>query len=183
MKIEVPFFSQRAADVPEEWHHRACGIAALHMALAAKKGLGDISTPALIEEGLSADAYMPTVGWKHDGLLGLSEAHGVHAHRQEFGTRIFPWRVRTLLAPTAHWFAGSGLRALRRALDRGVIPIVSLTTDTADTHLVVLTGYEVGTNSMFYYNDPAKDEENGADRSMDTATFAKRWRQMALFIG
>jgi hypothetical protein len=108
----------------------------------------------------------------------------VGAYRREFGTRVFSSKLRKLLAPVAHWFAFSGIRTLRSALDAGIIPIVSLTTNTADTHLVVLTGYEKGSKSGFYYNDPAASEErDGAHLFMDMNTFSRRWRQMALFVG
>ena len=183
MQIDVPFFSQYASDISEEWQHRSCGIVALRMALTAKRATGVGSTPLLIQEGIDAGAYLPTVGWKHDGLLGLAEAHGVHAYRREFGTRVFPWRIRKLLAPISNWFAGPGIRALRDALDKGTIPIVSVTLTSTDTHLVVLMGYETGAKPGFYYNDSAGNEYENKARFMDIPTFSKRWRQMALFIG
>jgi hypothetical protein len=183
MMLAVPFYSQYAPEVPVEWRRRACGIAALHMALAAKDASGAIRTDSLIEEGIASGAYVPGIGWKHDGLLALALAHGVPAYRKEFGTRKFPRRFRTLLSPIAHWFAGNGVHILRKTLDRGAIPIVSLTTGSTDTHLVVLTGYEKGNAAGFYYHDPAGEEKDNKNRFMDGATFAKRWRQMALFIG
>ena len=181
--LNVPFYSQYAPEVPVEWRRRSCGIAALHMALAAKHAAGVIGTDSLIEAGVASGAYIPGIGWKHDGLVALAEMHGVKARRAEFGIRRFPRRVRSFAALVPDLFAYSGMHELRHALDQGVIPIVSLTTDTADTHLVTLTGYGRGSESGFYYHDPAGEEADNANRFMDSGAFAKRWRQLALFIG
>ncbi|HET8581104.1 MAG TPA: C39 family peptidase [Candidatus Paceibacterota bacterium] len=168
MQLPVPFFSQQAGDIPEEWHSRACGVAALSMALAYAGA--DAPVPALIDEGVAAGAYRAGRGWQHAGLAELALRHGARAWRREY-------KWNGLARPFAMPFA---LSALRHALKRGIVPIVSLTTSTEDTHLVTLTGFG---REGWRYNDPAKrSEREGKDLVMSTKEFARRFRKLAIFI-
>jgi ABC-type bacteriocin/lantibiotic exporter with double-glycine peptidase domain len=160
--MSVPFYSQHAADVPEEWRRRACGVIALRMALAH---FGKEVSPAeLIEAGVAAGAYDPKFGWRHDGLVALAQAHGVEASRKEFKKNL-----------------DEGIAHLRAAVIAAQVPIVSLRVEgMTDTHLVALVGAD--TNG-FFYNDPALDSATGQNIFVSNVEFSRRWRGLAIFIG
>lgn len=170
MQLPVTYYSQYDQEIPEEWKKRSCGIVALRMALSLRKEASVQSSWGLVQEGLSGGAYKDGVGWKHDGLVQLAKKHGAHAFRREFRS----WFLKTF-----YFFAE---QHLRMSLQRGIVPIVSLTVpDKNDTHLVPLIGYD---NTGFIYHEPAAHTpEEGRAKHISFADFKKRWRKLAIFVG
>lgn len=172
--MEVPYYSQYAEGIPEDWRIRSCGIVALRMAIeattSARLGMGGTGSWGLVEEGRALGAYKEGVGWIHSGLIRLAQKYGATAsYRMEF--RSWFWRSFYFLSQ----------RFLKRALDKGQVPIVSVTVPGKnDTHLVPLVGYDaVG----FLYHEPAASTETeGKWQRMTYRDFKNRWRRLALFI-
>lgn len=175
MKLNVPYYSQYSAEVPEDWQPRSCGIVALRMALAFVTHAAP--TPQdLINEGVARGAYLSGIGWKHDGLVSLAEKYGARAHRREFKGRRGTWRLVMRVTGAVH--ARQGLSYLRRALKEGTVPIVSIRVEgSRDTHLVPLVGFD---QHGFTYHEPAA--EDGANRTMTTTEFLHAWRRLAIFV-
>jgi Peptidase_C39 like family len=164
--MSLPFYSQKATDVPKDWQYRACGVASLRMAIEAKVGKAK-NTEELINEGVKIGAYLPGIGWKHDGLITLAKNNGAQGYRKEFPDKA------------------EGIEYLRQAIKRGEYPIVSVRVDgLADSHLVVLSEYgEQGGTRGFFYNDPAKeDSKSGAHIFISLDEFTRLWRGLAVFI-
>ncbi len=137
------------------------------MALSATLKNTDLTPRNLIDEGVREDAYIPGVGWKHEGLVVLAKAHGVRASRKEFkGEGDFE----------------EGVTVITDVIRRGGVAVVSLTVpDASDTHLVPIIGYS---DTGFYYHEPAADprDETAHNRFISLNDFEKRWRRLALFI-
>lgn len=170
MQLPVLYFSQYDSEIPEEWKKRSCGIVALRMALSREGKNNDIqSSWGLVQEGVSIGAYKEGVGWKHAGLVDLAKRHGAHAFRREFRS----WFLKTF------YFLAE--RHLLMSLQRGIVPIVSLTVpDKNDTHLVPLIGYD--DKGLIYHEPAAHTPEEGSARHISYADFKKRWRKLAIFV-
>lgn len=160
--MPVPFYSQHAENVPEEWRRRACGVIALRMALA-HFGV-EVSPAELIEAGVASGAYHEGIGWRHDGLVALAQSHGVRASRKEFKHN-----------------SGEGIAYLHEAFAAGQVPVVSLRVDgMTDTHLVPLVAAD---ENGFHYHDPALDVATGTNLFILDSEFLRRWRGLVIFIG
>jgi len=167
MKLNVPFYTQYADDVPQEWRARACGIAVLKMALAYQHRASGEEIPSirqLIEEGVASGGYMDSVGWRHDALVLIANKYGVHAYRKEYKDD-----------------KRGGIEELKQALKQETVPAVSVSTNhnNASTfHLVALTGYD---GDGFSYNDPARNVEEGKSKYISYADFERLWRGLVIF--
>lgn len=182
----VPYHSQHDTSIPDEWRKRSCGVTALWMALTHNTKTGVPTVAALIEEGVASGAYLPNVGWRHDGLVALAKAHGKYAWRREFRVRARS-RLPKVLIGAFNWFLLRwGMYTLVRAIRAGVVPIVSVTVpDKEDTHLMPLVGFskEHGTHVLYYHEPAALPEtQDGAGRSIELSEFMRRWRRLALFV-
>jgi uncharacterized protein YvpB len=163
MKMDIPFYSQHAVDVPIEWRDRACGIIALRMVIESKTG-NILDPKVLIETGVMNGAYSPGIGWKHDGLVALAMKYGLPSYRKEFTDTT------------------QGIEFIKLALDKGEIVISSIRIDgKKGTHLIVLVGFD---EKGFYYHDSAKlDKSSGTNLFIREEEFARLWRKLAIFVG
>ncbi len=187
MRIEVPYFSQYDERIPEEWQGRSCGIVSLRMALGAVVPHKELPSPAeLIASGVSSGAYVAGIGWRHDGLMRLAELCGARAHRSEFRIRKYamPHVISSWLNKA---FFNYGVALLRSSVQKGTVPIISVTVDgKSDTHLVPIVSWGKREGVLgFYYHEPASQpEDNDAlYRFMSIDELGRRWRRLAIFIG
>jgi hypothetical protein len=177
-KISLEYVGQKSDEVPEEWHNKACGIAAVKMILS-KFGDDSPDIKSLIDEGVSIGGYSE-VGWDHQALVRLLRNHGVTAYAQEFKSNN-----QQLLEK----FTEKGLEKISNVLQNSLPVIASVEAgfDSNDnSHMILFTGIEKDENGEvagFFYNDP--DNRDGADRAdkfVDMETFQKFWRKFAIFV-
>lgn len=165
--LAVPYYSQYLDIKDSRWIVRACGLACLKMAL----DYHGAKTPALdsmIEKAVAMGAYGDS-GWYHDGLVAVAREYGSSARREE---------------DMAH------ASALREAVDRGELPIVSVVQRLLGRkkyHQVLVTGYRQDENKKlcgFFYHDPAStDREAGKNLYVELGVFRVYWRKKAIFVG
>lgn len=183
VRLEVPFFGQYAADVPEGWQNKVCGIASLRMALAyVLRGAVVPEMTSLIVESEAIKGWTP-YGLSHDAVVRLAHNRGVAAYREEF--RSIKVDVSSgSFSESAHakTLAEYGHTKLQEALVAGCVPIVSITVPgKRDTHLVPLIGFS---ESGWYYHDPAEyDAQPGAGLFITDEEFEQRFRNLVIFIG
>ncbi|HEY4484053.1 MAG TPA: C39 family peptidase [Candidatus Paceibacterota bacterium] len=72
MKNNLVLYSQSLDLNQEEWQRSGCGIASLGMILGNK--ISDLNE--LYQLGLDTNAYLPGIGWKHQGLVDLAKHFG-----------------------------------------------------------------------------------------------------------
>lgn len=184
VRLPVPFFGQYAADVPEEWRNKVCGIASLRMALAYV--LRDAVVPEmtnLIVESEAIKGWTP-YGLSHDAVVRLAHNRGVAAYREEFRSIKVDTAATGVFSESAHAeaLAAYGRAKLQEALVSGCVPIVSVTVPgKRDTHLVPLIGFS---EDGWYYHDPAEyDAQPGAGLFITNEAFEQRFRNLVIFIG
>jgi len=192
MKLDIPFYSQRAEDVPEEHQNTACGVVALKMALdfARKQQKEDEpSIAALIEEGIAIGGYQQSTGWIHDALVLLAHNHGAPAYREEFRSVHADIKSKTFSESShAERLVTYGIGKCQRLLKDGAVPLVSVSkffSERDKFHLVALTGFgsEDGAEGFYYHDPHYKTSQEGAHRFVDIDTFRDHWRRFAIFVG
>lgn len=188
MTLDVPFFSQHAPDVPEEWRRRSCGILTLRMALAYF--LKEQSIPSAVQLIQEADAIH---GWTeqgidHEAIIRLAHNYGIPAYREEFRSVAIDVENHTF---TENGHSGEllsyGMKKLYAALEKGQVVLASVPRKMQEggtPHAVVITGYEKGDETTLYYHDPDYlTPEEGAYRVIDEATFKTLWRRFMRVLG
>ena len=169
MKLNIPYYSQYRDIKDKEWQKRACGLVCLKMILDFHQNR-EGSTPTtsvdldgLLEIALKKESFGKS-GWIHDKLLELAKDFGLSAYRKE---------------------EMQNEDELKDFLDSGNPTIVSIKAKRFAPefenkfHQIVLTGYD---KNGFYYNDSDYQDESGKDLFVDTKTFQKYWRKMAIFV-
>jgi len=158
----VPFFSQFTDITDPEWKKIGCGIASLAMLIEFYEP-GDVSVDTLLEEGVSANAYLSNAGWTYAGLIGISKKYG--------------------LGGTSYDMGGTGMETafakLEKALKDGPVMVsVHYTFDPKNPipHLVIANGIE---NNTLYYNDPAEKSGGG---SISVEVFKQAWKKRYIEI-
>ena len=167
VKNKVPYFSQYDTSIPKKWQPRACGIAALWMALSTTSRETIPSVSELIQEGVAGSAYAPGIGWKHDELVLLAKKHGSRTRRNEYKKQ--------------NEFT-KGVNTIKKTIDRGGVPIVSITVPgVRHTHLVPLVGYD---DKNVFYHEPARKKKGQKVKgiALSWSEFAERWRRLVIFI-
>ena len=158
----VPFFSQFTDITAPEWKKVGCGIASLAMLIEFYEP-GDVSVDTLLEEGVSANAYLSNAGWTYAGLIGISKKYGLSGESYDMG--------------------GTGMETafakLEKALKDGPVMVsVHYTFDPKNPipHLVIANGIE---NNTLYYNDPAEKSGGG---SISVEVFKQAWKKRYIEI-
>ena len=178
----TPYFSQYDVAIPEAWRNRACGIAALKMAL------GDMhhgTTEELLQEGITMGAWQEAGGyWVHQRLAILAHHHGLPAYSEEKKKKkMTSERVREPL-PHHEALGRYGLDKLKAHVVAGKTVIVSVPKDFkvgGSFHMVLLTGFA---DEHFIYNDSAYESAaEGANRRIALEEFFTHWRRLAIFTG
>src|SRR3989344_2190699 len=81
----APYYSQWLDVKNPDWQRRACGIAALKMAMdflenvrssSLRHPTSKLDLDDLIKKGVALGAYKPDIGWVHDGLVLLAKEFG-----------------------------------------------------------------------------------------------------------
>lgn len=177
MLLTVPYYSQHIDVTDPEWKNRACGVAALKMALDA---LGK-KTPPLdeyIQQGVSSGAYGPS-GWIHAGLVSLANQFGARAERKEY---------RSDDTHDSEAAFDEGLRDIIDSLEEGRPVLVSAVKEFKyrdKFHLITLVGVELseGLVKGFYYHDPdSLTEGAGKAQFVPISLFERYWRRLAIFV-
>lgn len=158
----VPFYSQFTDISSATWKKVGCGVTSLAMLIDYYKP-GTVKVDTLLQEGITAGAYLDNAGWTYAGLISISKKYG--------------------LGGTTHDMGGSNMELafneLTSALKTGpVMASVHYTFDPQNPipHLVVVNGVKDG---MVYYNDPA--EKAGAG-SISISKFQKSWKKRYIEI-
>jgi|ERR1035437_251143 hypothetical protein len=191
MKLNIPFLSQNDLTIPSEWVERSCAIVSLKMCMdvyAAKNGLTIPSLPDLLKEALfmKGGSRSPTVGWKHDSLIWLAHNHGVPAYREEFRSDHIDLETgNNTPSEFSKRIFNEGIKRIRYGITQGVPVMVSFLPgfgSKANSHLIVVTGFEDGDKKGFYINDPSpiSPKENVF---VPEEEVIKYWRKFALFVG
>ncbi len=164
MAFEIPLYSQFLDVSLKDWRDRSCGIVALKM-LMEFLGAETPNADTLIKEGIEAGAYIPNVGWKHQGLVDLAVQHGLRGER-------FDWSGRT---------PGEALRNLKKLLASGPV-LCSIHRDfdpERGGHLIVVTGME---NRSVSYADPAAERRDEISASVPVQMFMDGWKCRGIVI-
>lgn len=158
----VPFFSQFTDITSNKWKKVGCGIASLAMLIDFYKP-GNVTVDTLLEQGITAHAFLTDAGWTHAGLIGLSKKYG--------------------LGGASHDMAGQSMETaftkLKDVLKEGPVMVsVHYTFDPKNPipHLVVVNGVSDG---MVYYNDPAESKGGGA---ISITKFQNSWKKRYIEI-
>lgn len=173
--MQIPYYSQYAADVPEIWRDRACGAMALKMGLDTL-GAETPSPNDFIEAGVAVGAWQEDGGyWIHDRLAILAHNYGIPAYREEFRSGR-----EDLVADMRAY----GMRKIAAHLGHGGLVMVSVPKHMVaggSYHLVLLTKNEGDTLT---YQDPAYETATeGAARTITHDAFSALWRGLAIFLG
>src|ERR1035437_3117425 len=191
MKLNIPFLSQNDSTIPSEWIERSCAIVSLKMCMdvyAVKHGLVMPSLSVLLKEALAmkGGSRSPTVGWKHDSLIWLAHNHGVPAYSEEFRSDHIDLKTgNNTQSEFSEKIFNEGLERIRDGITRGVPVMVSFLAgfgSKANSHLIVVTGFEDGDKKGFYVNDPSLDSPKENVFVPDEEVI-KYWRKFALFVG
>jgi predicted double-glycine peptidase len=159
----VPFYSQFSDISAPKWQKVGCGITDLAMIIDYYKP-GAVTAESLLHEGIAADAYDYSAGWKYQGLIDLSKRYGLTGSY---------YSVRDLSDSAA--FA-----RLTADVQKGpVIVSVHYQFNPKSTipHLVVIDGI-VG--DTVYYNDPAA---KAGQKTIAADDFLKAWKKRVIVIG
>jgi hypothetical protein len=121
----------------------------------------DVDT--LLATGIAADAFLPTAGWTHAGLIDLARPYGLTGASQSL----------------AHLSADKALATLRTVVATApVMASVHYTFEPTNPipHLVVVTGID---DTSVYYNDPAEPAGEGV---ITIEKFQRAWKQRYISI-
>lgn len=160
--VEVPFFSQFNDISDPNWKKIGCGIASLAMLIDFYKP-DSISVDNLLDEGITAGAYISDAGWSHAGLISLAKAHGLTGDSHGLSNLSMD----------------EAFSELKNALTEGpVIASVHYTFQPTNPipHLVVVTDVD---GEMVYYNDPAEVSGGG---SVSVEQFKSAWKKRYIEI-
>lgn len=155
--VAVPYYSQLTDISSPTWQKIGCGIASLAM-LIDYYTPGPVNVDTLLDEGISAGAYISNVGWSYAGLIGVSRAYGLTGASHDLGG-----------TPVDTAFA-----QFTKALEKGpVMASVHYTFQPTNPipHLVIVTGVK---GDRLYYNDPAL---GNAGDSIPVSQFKNSWKK------
>lgn len=158
----VPFYSQFADISSPSWQKVGCGIASLSMIIDYYSN-ERVPVDSLLDRGIKAGAYIPSAGWSHAGLIGLSESYGLNGESVSL----------------ADLSMENAFNRLEKELQKGpVMASVHYTFEPTNPipHLVVINGVKEG---KVYYNDPA-EEIGGGSISIDK--FKGAWKKRYISI-
>lgn len=153
----VPFYSQFKDISSPKWKKVGCGIASLAMIIEYYNH-DDISVNELLQEGISAGAYLDDAGWIHKGLIDLSKVYGLVGETYDYKKLSYE----------------NAYAEITRALNEGpVIASVHYEFDPQSTipHLVVINRIE---GELVYYNDPAAKK---GDIPISKEKFLAAWKK------
>jgi Papain-like cysteine protease AvrRpt2 len=122
-----------------------------------------VSADTLLEEGIAANAYLSSAGWKHQGLISLTAKYGLTGSSKDLSTLTME----------------KAFVALETVLKKGpVMASVHYTFDPKNIipHLVVITGVA---NGLVHYNDPAEKAGGG---TLSIAKFQSAWKKRYIEI-
>lgn len=160
--VSVPFYSQFNDISDPAWKKLGCGIAGLAMLIEYYEP-GVITVDGLLNDGINAGAFLPSAGWTHAGLIGLSRPYGLDGRSRDM----------------AGMSMDAAFEELRAAVSSGPVMASVYYTFTPGhpiPHLVVINGIEGDT---VYYNDPA-DTKGGGTISVDR--FKPAWKKRYIEI-
>ena len=154
---DVPFFSQFTDITAPSWKKVGCGIASLAMLIEYYES-NSVAVDTLLEEGITAGAYLDNAGWTYAGLIDIAGEYG--------------------LVGKTHDHAGLSVdeafdRLLEDLQEGPVMASVHYTFQKSNPipHLVVINGVE---GDSIVYNDPAEDNGGG---SVSIDQFKSAWKK------
>jgi uncharacterized protein YvpB len=163
MKLNVPYYSQFVDVTDPFWMLRACGATSLKM-VAEYHGKKVSDIVSLCEEAKEKGGYDMVNGWVHDYLVLKSGELGLNAYRKEGITDL--GEIITFLQSEKPVIVSVEKRVLEQKR----------------FHIIVLTGYDVSTNSFFYHEPESTDKERGKHRSVNVPIFLEYFRGKAIFV-
>jgi hypothetical protein len=147
-----------------EWRDRACGIVALGSMMAHWDVADAPSLDDLITIGVQNGAYLPGVGWKHQGIVELATRYGLAG-------KCFDWFAED------PWVAF--LKFIELLGDGPVIASIHRDFDVKNGgHLVIVED----ANGVVRYHDSAARERTDIERTASVGTFLVGWKRRAIAI-
>lgn len=175
--IPLTYLHHDDQEISQDMRGKVCGIMCAAMILkTVDKDFGSVQE--LIQQGVESKAYLPGIGWNHQGLGDLLGSYRLQAKRQEF---------RDLLGGS-EWKLSEGYQEdLKGYIDQGGVIIVSVdrgfSTNTDSTHLVVLHGYVTGERDEITHwiiSDPSSQEHD--QEEIEAGYFEKYFRGLGVVI-
>ncbi len=160
--LSVPFYSQFSDISRPEWQKLGCGIASLAM-LIEFYNPGSVSVDSLLQEGISAGAFLDGAGWKHRDLALLANKYGLQGANYDL----------------SHLSSEAAFAKFEEILKEGPVMVsVHYTFDPRNPipHLAVVNGID---GDIVYYNDPA---EGAPNKTIPTADFLKAWKKRFIVV-
>lgn len=161
----------QACDIkPYVWKRRSCGIASLFMVMRYyKKSLRVNLLQTLIDQGVKRGAYLPGIGWTHQGLIDLAKTYEFTGERFDY----------------THNKPQESITALLDHIKQGPI-IASIHKDFKQKnggHLIVLNGYDVDAMGVtFHIVDPKSKKKKRAIKTIPEAIFMQGWKKRCIVI-
>ena len=147
-----------------EWRGRACGVVALRSMMAHWDVAGAPSPDDLIAIGVRSGAYLPGIGWKHQGIVALAVRYGLMG-------KCFDWFTED------PWVAF--LKLIELLSDGPVIVSVHRDFDVRNGgHLVIVED----ANGIVRYHDSAARERTDIERTASVGMFLGGWKRRAIAI-
>lgn len=191
--LQIPYRSQREAEIVENYGSRGCGVSALSMVLEYYgHHLEGNELKKLADE---TGAYQGEIGWTHAGLIKIARKLGLSGYRinYDFQADTDLDKANIVLSKEgtnkseldnfkrSFEFAKyeGGYRDINRLVDNGVPVIASLVpeyTGLVYSHLVVVTDID---ETCIMVNDPWN---NGRNFQISRKEFEKYWTNRVVII-
>lgn len=159
---DVPFYSQFADITPVDWRAVGCGIASTAM-LIDFYSTQSVDVDALLQQGITANAFLSDAGWTHQGLINLTKQFGLD------GASV----------SLSHLTMEAAFVALETVVTEGPVMVsVHYTFQPTNPipHLAVITGID---DTRVYYNDPAEQQGEG---NISIEQFKSAWKKRYIEI-
>ncbi|MDP3901357.1 MAG: C39 family peptidase [bacterium] len=159
---DVPFYSQFNDISSTKWQKLSCGIADLAMIIEFYNP-GIVSPDILLQEGITAGAFIDGAGWSHKGLALLVNRYDL---------------VGTVYDLSSLDKEGAFIQFEKYLQEGPVIASVYYKFDPQSPipHLVVINGVD---KNIIYYNDPAG---NSAGEKISIQNFLNGWKKRFIVI-
>ncbi|MBI4991767.1 MAG: C39 family peptidase [Candidatus Harrisonbacteria bacterium] len=162
-KHKVPALSQHIHIQDPEWKEKSCGIVSLTM-LFNYFGK-EISADQLLKDGITNNAYLKAVGWKHKELAELGKQYGLNGENLD-------------------WTALDAQSAYQKATGYlNQYPIMASVYNNFEPgnsgHLIVITG---ATTDKIFYNDPDAKNINNISKEISLKKFLNGWKKRIIII-
>lgn len=179
MQLDIPFFSQLDASVPEEHQRSVCALACTKMILDSK-GAG--RTFEELHREAQIVGNKESAGWTHETIIRLLRNHGVRAYRQEFlGHTIDLQTGVGEVAMHTDMFVEEGILKIKKNIQNGFPVIISVTagfSENKEDHMVLVVGESE--DDFLVYDPILLNDQN--PKKVSKEYIKKFWKKFAIFV-